>query len=72
MVLLPLLIFPEVVTVLVRVFTPEIRVLIAVDLAVPVLEGLLTVLRNAVGLVPVAVLPDLSLEITVDLPTTGL
>jgi len=65
--------FPEVVTVLVRVSTPEIRVLIAVDLAVPALDVLLTVLRNSVGLVPVEVLrDDLSLDTTVDRPTTGL
>jgi len=73
MVLLPLLMFPEVVTVLVRVSTPEIRVLIAADLAVLTLDVLLTVLLNSVGLVPVEVPPDdLSLDTTVDRPTTGL
>jgi len=65
--------FPEVVTVLVRVSTPEIRVLIAADLAVLTLDVLLTVLLNSVGLVPVEVPPDdLSLDTTVDRPTTGL
>jgi hypothetical protein len=66
--------FPEVVTVLVRVSTPEIRVLIAADLVVLTLDVLLTVLRNSAGLVLVEVLPDdLSLlDTVVDLPTTGL
>lgn len=73
MVFLPLSMFPEVVTVLVRVSTPEIRVLIAADLAVLTLDVLLTVLLNSVGLVPVEVPPDdLSLDTTVDRPTTGL
>lgn len=64
----------EVVTVLVRVSTPEIRVLIAADLVVLTLDVLLTVLRNSAGLVLVEVLPDdLSLlDTVVDLPTTGL
>lgn len=72
--LLPLSMFPEVVTVLVRVSTPEIRVLIAADLVVLTLGVLLTVLRNSAGLVLVEVLPDdLSLlDTVVDLPTTGL
>lgn len=72
--LLPLSMFPEVVTVLVRVSTPEIRVLIAADLVVLTLDVLLTVLRNSAGLVLVEVLPDdLSLlDTVVDLPTTGL
>lgn len=65
--------FPEVVTVLVRVSIPEIRVLIAADLAVATLEVLLTVLLNSEGLLPVEVLPDdLSLDTTADLPTAGL
>lgn len=73
MVLLPLAVLPELVTVLVRVSTPEMRVLTADGLIAFASELLLTVLLTAVVLVFVEVVPVvLSLDTTVDLPTTGL
>lgn len=57
MVLLPLSILPEVVTVLVRVSTPEMRVLTADGLIAFASELLLTVLLTAVVLVFVEVVP---------------
>lgn len=73
MVLLPLAVLPEVVTVLVRVSTPEMRVLTVDGLIAFASELLLTVLLTAVVLVFVEVVPVvLSLDTTVDLRTTGL